>query len=96
MQLQIDCFRAAVVPLARIVDDERDDERDLVDLLKADFLGLGLKVFLDEAFLEGCEGILGPSRGEHADLFCVLFFRSPTVSRSGSAQETSNMVKGYS
>jgi len=61
---------------------------------------LGLKPFdtggLELDSLEGDprDGNVGPFRDAQADLcwFCFLFFRSPTVSFSGSAQDTSNMM----
>lgn len=59
---------------------------------------LGPKTFitggleLDSPEVEPRDGAFGPFREAHSNLCCFLFFRSPTVSLSGSVQETSNMM----
>lgn len=74
-----------------------DDEFGFLLLAKDGSFQLGPKTFITGGLVspeveprDG--GTVGPFLEAHADLCCFLLFRSPTVSLSGSVQETSNMM----
>jgi hypothetical protein len=94
LDVKLGCFRSALGPSMRSVDD---DEFGFLLLAKDGSFQLGPKTFITGGLVspeveprDG--GTVGPFLEAHADLCCFLLFRSPTVSLSGSVQETSNMM----
>jgi hypothetical protein len=93
LAVKLGCFRGALGPSIRSVDDGF-----VCFLLTKDgSFQLGPKTFITGGLVspeveprDG--GTVGPFLEAHADLCCVLLFRSTTISLSGSVQETSNMV----
>lgn len=94
LAVKLGCFRSALGPSMRSVDD---DEFVCFLLAKDGSFQLGPKTSITWGLVspeveprDG--GTVGPFLEAHADLCCFLLFRSPTVSLSGSVQETSNMM----
>lgn len=94
LAVKLGCFLSALGPSMRSVDD---DEFVCFLLAKDCSFRLGPKTFITRGLVspevelrDG--GTVGPFLEAHVDLCCFLLFRSATVSLSGSAQETSNMM----